>query len=285
MLKRTIEISSDATHLSMQLGQLTLKRKGCSVGSVPCEDLGTLVVDHAQTTYTHAVLRDIAANGGSVIICGHDHLPVGVMVPLATHNQVVQRISEQIQATLPRKKRIWQQLIQAKILASSRVLEPAPVARQLKALATQVRSGDPANVEARAAKLFWRNWLPESCGFRRDQDGDEFNGLLNYGYAIIRAMLARAIISAGYSTAIGIHHHHRANSFCLADDLIEPLRPLVDGLVRDLQEQGHTEVNRETKEALLGLMTQTVRLGDSVGPLNVVVHRYIGMPPKVGPRL
>lgn len=259
----------------MRLGQLTLQRNGTVIGSVPCEDLGTLIVDHPQTTYTHAVLRDIALNGGSVIVCGHDHLPVAVLVPLATHCQVVQRISEQIASTLPTKKRIWQQLVQAKIRASARVLAPSIVAEKLAKLIPLVRSGDPTNVEARAAKLFWTHWLPKSCQFRRDYDGDEFNGLLNYGYAILRAQLGQAILSAGYSPAIGIHHHHRANPFCLADDLIEPLRPLVDGLVRDMHQEGFGGVNREAKQRLLGLLTRTVRFNETNGPLNVVIHRYI----------
>ncbi len=279
MLKRTIEISSEPTHLSMRLGQLTLTRDGQSVGSVPCEDLGTVVVDHPRTTYTHAVLREIVNHGGTLIVCGEDHQPAGVLVPMATHCQIVQRMRDQIEASLPRQKRIWQQLIRAKIKASASVLETTGstklIAKQLRAMVSTVRSGDVTNVEARAAKLFWRHWLPPEISFRRDQDGSEFNGLLNYGYAIIRALLARAIVSAGYSPAIGIHHHHRSNPFCLADDLIEPLRPLVDGCVRHLHRQGYDDITQETKEALLGLLTCTTEFDGEAGPLNVVVHRYV----------
>lgn len=259
----------------MRLGQLTLHREGKQVGSIPCEDIGTVVVDQPQTTYTHAVLRDIVENGGSLIVCGHDHQPAGVLLPLATHNQLVQRITEQIVATEPRKKRIWQQLVQAKIRAAASVLDPSTTAARLRALVSQVRSGDTTNVEARAAKIFWNNWLPDDFEFRRDHDGDECNGLLNYGYAIVRALLARAIIAAGYSGAIGIHHHHRSNPFCLADDLIEPLRPIVDSVVRELYLNGCTEVDRESKKSLLGLLTITVEFDGQTGPLNVVVSRYV----------
>lgn len=259
----------------MRLGQLILTRDQQIVGSVPCEDLGTVVVDHPRTTYTHAVLREIVQHGGTLVICGEDHQPAGVLVPIAKHCQLVERMQDQIEAPLPRKKRIWQQLIRAKIDASANVLENHRGATQLRALVSQVRSGDTTNVEARAAKLFWRHWLPADVSFRRDQDGEEFNGLLNYGYAIIRAMMARAIVSAGYSPAIGIHHHHRGNPFCLADDLIEPLRPIVDGCVRRLHHQGHYEITQKTKAELLGLLTCTVSFGDETGPLNVVVHRYV----------
>ena len=275
ILKRTIEISSQPTHLSVRLGQLTLSRDGKPIASVPCEDLGTIVVDHPQTTYTHAALRDVVTNGGSLVICGQDHLPVGLLIPMATHSQVVQRIYEQIDATLPCKKRIWQQLIRGKIKEAAVILEPGSASKQLMRLIPQVRSGDTTNVEARAAKMFWRHWLPVDSEFRRDQDGDEFNGLLNYGYAIIRALLARVIVSAGYSPAIGIHHHHRSNPFCLADDLIEPLRPIVDSAVRSLHRQGHDAVNRQTKQVLLSLLAGTVEFDGDIGPLNVAVHRYV----------
>ena len=275
MLKRTIEISSQRTHLSMRQGQLTLTRDGNPIASVPCEDVGAVIVDQSQTTYTHAVLRDLASGGGSLVVCGHDHLPVGLLIPFGNHCQVVQRINEQVDATAPTKKRIWQQLIRAKIKASAPILDPSPVASRLRALVSHVRSGDPTNVEARAAKLFWANWLPAHCEFRRDKEGEAFNGLLNYGYAIVRALLARAIVSGGYLPAIGIHHHHRSNAFCLADDLMEPLRPFVDSIVRDLHRQGFGEVNRETKQQLLELLTMTVQLGKNKGPLNVVIHRYV----------
>lgn len=275
MLRRTIEISSDPTHVSMRRGQLTLTRDGHHIASVPCEDLGTVVVDHPQTTYTHAALREIVKHGAALVVCGNDHQPAGLLIPMATHSQIVQRMQEQIEASLPRKKRIWQQIVQAKIQAAANVLHPAPVAKQLRALVQQVRSGDPNNVEARAAKLFWRNWLPAEQKFRRDQDGDGFNGLLNYGYAVVRALLARAIVSAGYCPAIGIHHHHRSNPFCLADDLIEPLRPLVDGCVRSLHQQDHHAITRETKAELLGLLASTTEFAGETGPLNVMVHRYI----------
>ena len=149
------------------------------------------------------------------------------------------------------------------------------MATKLRSLIPLIRTGDPTNVEARAAKIFWTHWLPADSRFRRDADGDDFNGLLNYGYAIVRAALARTIVSAGYSPALGIHHHHRSNPFCLADDLIEPLRPMVDAKVRRLHEQGYDEVNRETKEVLLSVLTDTVHCDQTSGPLSVVLHRYV----------
>lgn len=148
-------------------------------------------------------------------------------------------------------------------------------------MASEVRSGDPDNREAQAARVYWSAWLfqsPEAAstdGFQRDPDGPGINGLLNYGYAIIRAALARAIVAAGLHPALGLHHSNRSNAFCLADDLIEPLRPLVDSVVRELAFSGHQELTQPVKAELLDLLTEEVRTGEFSGPLTVALHRYI----------
>ena len=283
MIKRTLEISRQPAHLSVRLGQLLLKTDGNLLASIPCEDLGVIVVDQPSTTYSHAALTELARQDAILVLCGSDHLPCGMLLPLSDHNLVVLRLRLQMDVARPVKKRLWQQLIRAKILAQAANLDPeSSTTRQLRAMAADVRSGDPTNREAVAAKKYWASWLmeapesvAESNGFRRDPTLDGLNSLLNYGYAIVRACLARAITAAGLHPAIGIHHSNRSNAFCLADDLIEPLRPLVDARVRQLAFAGETELTQSVKAELLSLLTEEVQTGKEMGPLSVAVHRYV----------
>jgi CRISPR-associated protein Cas1 len=275
VIKRTIEISREPAYLSVRLNQLQIRRGEETVGSIPCEDIGVVVVDHPQTTYSHGALASLSEAGAAVVVCGRDHLPTAVLLPLADHSQVVWRLHDQLNASQPIRKQIWKQLVQAKIRAQALLLEKdAPARSKLLELARSVRSGDPANVEAQAARIYWTNWLPEEI-FRRDQDGDGLNALLNYGYAILRAALARAIVAAGMHPALGLKHKNRSNAFCLADDLIEPLRPLVDDQARELFRQGFREIDRDAKAGLLKLLAQDVEFGGEIGPLMVSLHRYV----------
>ncbi len=283
MIKRTLEISREPAHLSLRNEQLLLKRDGQIVGQAPCEDLGFVVVDHPQTTYTHAALAKLAECGAAVVLCGPDHLPVAMILPLADHSQVVWRLRDQLAVGRPLAKQLWKQLVAAKIRAQARNLDPSlPAYRKLLALAGEVRSGDPANVEAQAARVYWQNWLwsndaDEAAGdvFRRDAEASGLNGFLNYGYAILRAALGRAIVAAGLLPSLGIHHCNRSNAFCLADDLIEPFRPLVDDCVREMHRQGHEQLTQPAKAELLGLLTLPMRMGDQTGPLMVMLHRTV----------
>ncbi len=282
MIKRTIEISSAPAHLSVRRRQLVLERGGEELRQIPLEDAGMVVVDHPQTTYTHSALSELAAADAVVVLCGADHLPCGILLPLANHSQVVTRLRDQIRAKVPVRKRLWRQIVRAKILAQARLLADESIAqKQLVELARQVRSGDISNREGVAAKIYWSAWLSNPSGdtervrFRRDCDGGGLNGMLNYGYAILRAALARAIVSGGLQPAIGLHHKHRSNAFCLADDLIEPLRPFVDERVRELHYGGVIEVDRTVKESLLDLIAAEARVGDFAGPLMVGLHRYV----------
>lgn len=283
MIKRTVEISREPAHLCVRLNQLTLKRGDETVGSIPCEDIGVVVVDHPQTTYTHAALASLAHADATLVICGRDHLPVALLLPMADHTQVVWRVREQIEAGKPLCKRLWQQIVQAKIRAQAENLAPdSPSRRRLAQLATEVRSGDSSNREAQAAKIYWSAWLTEApeirntepIGFRRDPDGGGANGLLNYGYAVVRAAVARALVAAGLLPSLGLHHAHRANAFCLADDLLEPLRPIVDERVRQLLFAGQLELDQPTKAALLELLATPMMTDEGRGPLLVALHRY-----------
>ncbi len=296
MIKRTLEISREPAHLAVRNQQLILKRDGQVVGSVPCEDIGLVMVDHPQTTYTHSALAQLAASDAAVVLCGHDHLPVAMLLPLADHSQVVWRLQDQLDVSKPLQKQLWSQLVVAKIEAQARNLpgDSGPH-RKLMALAREVRSGDPKNTEAQAAKIYWAHWLgsvpnsgseelgtdplapndPLAAIFRRDPNGTGLNGFLNYGYAVVRASIARAIVAAGLLPSLGIHHRNRSNAFCLADDLMEPYRPLVDDRVRQMARQGYDQLNQPAKAELLDLLVQPMQLGDQKGPFMVMLHRLV----------
>jgi CRISP-associated protein Cas1 len=286
LIKRTLEISREPAHLSVRNEQLVLKRDGQTVGTVPCEDIGVVLVDHPQTTYTHGALAKLAESDAAVVICGRDHLPAAILLPMADHSQVVWRLDAQLGVGRPQQKQLWKQLVVAKIRAQAANLpNDQPAHRKLLALAREVQSGDPKNVEAQAARVYWANWLAttnneelETEPFRRDPDGTGLNSFLNYGYAVVRAAVARAIVAAGLLPSLGIHHRNRSNPFCLADDLIEPLRPLVDDRVRELHRQGYEELDQPAKAALLEILADPVTLGNGDpmgGPLMVQLHRYV----------
>lgn len=292
MIKRTIEISQEPVHLTVRNEQLLLLHKGDDGQSppqvsIPCEDIGVVLVEHCGTTFSHAALERLLHHGAALVICGRDHLPVGMLLPIGEHSQVVPRLQQQISMRKPLRKQLWKQIIQAKIRGQASNLAPSSTVRaRLLSLARKVRSGDPTNVEAQAARTYWKVWLTESGstqtpssvdrdGFRRNRDGKPPNNLLNYGYAIMRAAVARAVVAAGLTPALGIQHHQRSNAFCLADDLMEPLRPLVDDRVRELWHSEQEELTPLTKTALLELLTLRVHTGDAAGPLMVGLHRYV----------
>ncbi|MGE3410467.1 MAG: CRISPR-associated endonuclease Cas1 [Pirellulales bacterium] len=303
MIKRTIEISRERAHLTVRLDQLVLERDGQVVGSIPCEDIGVVMVDHQGTTYTHAALARLAQQDATVVVCGRDHLPAGILLPLADHSQVVWRIRDQIDVAKPVRKQLWRQIVQAKIRAQACNLSPGPARTRLLNMVREVRSGDVENHEAQAARLYWQAWSDEPAfrraseirqeamdendddpdepkprrdtapAFRRDRDGAPPNNLLNYGYAVLRAAVARALVAAGLLPAIGLHHSNRSNAFCLADDLMEPLRPLVDHAVRQLVRAGRLELDQPAKAELLKVLTVEVQCGELSGPLLVSLHR------------
>ena len=283
MIKRTIEISREPVHLSTRLEQLVVQpidRTKQDARSIPCEDIGIVLVDQPQTTYTHGALAALMKSGAAVVICGRDHLPAGILLPMSNNSEVVWRMDDQIAASAPCKKQLWRQIVVAKIKAQMQVISSDTVAmRKLFAMTQEVKSGDTSNIEAQAAKIYWKSWRDHHktfSNFRRDPNSkDLINGLFNYGYAALRAAVARALVSAGLFPALGIHHSNRGNAFCLADDLMEPLRPMVDRRVRRLVNEGASEIDQAAKAVLLTVLTETVRMGDTTGPLMVSLHRAV----------
>lgn len=325
MLKRTIEISREPSHLLVRDRQLLILRKTDPpypprhlpanppnlAGRVPCEDIALVMVDERQTTYSHSALVTLAERGAAVCFCGEDHLPAGMLLPFGDHSQIVWRLRDQIRVRKPVRKQLWRTIIQAKLRAQAALLssidheDARAGAGRLRALARETRSGDPDNTEAQGAKVYWTVWMADHWSppsppspdsprtFNRiakpGLDAPPPNAMLNYGYAVLRAGMARALVAAGLLPALGIHHRHRANAFCLADDLIEPLRPMVDARVRSLWGRGWTrdDLTQTVKADLLGVLTDAAQTIDAaadthaarggepdIGPLMVTLHRY-----------
>ncbi|HEY8747295.1 MAG TPA: type II CRISPR-associated endonuclease Cas1 [Tepidisphaeraceae bacterium] len=272
MIKRTIDISEGPTRLSIELDQLVLTRERQEIGRVPCEDLGVLLVDHHSTTYTHAVFTRLAACGTCVVLCGANHLPVALVLPMEANELTARRVRAQAAAPRPLCKRLWRQIVRRKVrLQAENLPKGHPVHVRLLEMAKEVKSGDVTNVEGQAARFYWPAMMGEE--FRRDPEGLPPNNLLNYGYMVMRAAVARAIVAAGLHPSFGLQHRHRNNTFALADDLVEVLRPRVDQVVLALCREGSGFVDREAKQKILGIMTEEVRVGDQAGPLMVQLHR------------
>jgi CRISP-associated protein Cas1 len=233
MINRILDFSESPARLRVRLAQLIIQREDRPEVSVPLADLAVVVVAHPQITFSQAVLAGLATAGGVFVTCNGQNLPVGMLLPLAAHGTQAERFAAQARAKVPVRKRLWQQIVRAKIMAQAALLtELRGTDFGLRALAARVHSGDPHNIEARAARRYWPRLFADAA-FRRHRENEDQNILLNYGYAVLRAIVARAICAAGLHPSLGIHHHNRYNAFSLADDLMEPFRPTVDRSVAE----------------------------------------------------
>jgi CRISPR-associated protein Cas1 len=220
--------------------------------TIPLRDIAALMVSHPQATYTHAVLPGLAAAGAIFVACNEKHLPAAMLLPLVSHSTQTERFARQAAVSLPTRKRLWQEIVRAKLLAQGRLLEER-TGRDwgLRPMAGRVRSGDAGNLESQAARIYWPALFAED--FHRDPEGEGLNALLNYGYAVVRAIATRALCGAGLHPSFGVHHHNRYDAFCLADDLMEPFRPLVDRVVARIRDERGSDVtvDKESKRAIL----------------------------------
>lgn len=275
MIRKTVEFATPGTRLSVAHRQLVVERPDQPRVTLPIEDLGVVIVDDVRASYTQAVFIELLSAGATVLVSGRDHLPLGMMLPLDAHHVQTERHRAQVAASEPTRKRIWQALVRAKIAQQAVVLTHftgnhgglAPMVRR-------VRSGDPDNLEAQAAQRYWPRLFGRA--FQRDRDADGINALLNYGYAVVRAATARAVVAAGLLPSLGVYHRNRANPFCLADDLLEAYRPYVDWRVRRLTDGAGAQPpslgDRPTRVALLSLFNETVVVGGRRLPLLLALH-------------
>jgi len=231
MTDRIIEISEASARLHVKYEQLVIERDGNPPFTTPISELASLVLSNPSAQLTQAVLAGIANAGGSVVVCDRSFLPAAMLLPLQSHFLQTERLSLQVEMSEPTRKRLWQQIVQAKIRAQSRLLhELHGDDGNLDALQNRVRSGDPDNIEAQAARRYWP-LLFANAKFRRDREAPDQNRHLNYGYAILRAIVARALCGAGLHPSLGIAHKNRYDPFSLAADMMEPFRPVVDRAV------------------------------------------------------
>lgn len=275
MIGRIVEVADDRRHLFMNRGFMVVKDtegQGRELGQVPLDDIAAVIANAHGLSYTNSLLVALAERGAPFVLCGANHNAVGMLLPIEGNFEQAKRIEAQISASLPTHKRMWAAIVRAKLEQQAAALEaagssPAP----LSALAAKVRSGDPGNLEAQGARRYWGLLFGER--FRRDQSGDGLNGLLNYGYTVLRATMARAVIAAGLHPSIGLHHSNDTNAMRLVDDLMEPFRPMVDLKVWQLQRNGEDHVTPETKRALVRTLYDDMQTALGATPVVVCTQR------------
>lgn len=286
MIKRTLCFSNPA-YLSLRNQQMVIKlpeveksnmtdqMKEEATVTVPIEDIGVVVLDNQQITITQGLMAQLLENNCAIVTCNASHMPIGLHLTLEGNTTQNERFREQLDASQPLKKQMWQQTIQQKIANQASVLRNKrdEQVENMLAWVGMVKSGDTDNVEGRAAAFYWKNMFPKVEDFTRGREGVSPNNLLNYGYAILRAVVARSLVVSGLLPTLGIHHHNRYNAYCLADDIMEPYRPYVDAMVVDLTDKiGYPdEINIQHKQVLLTIPTIEVSINGQRSPLMVAV--------------
>lgn len=289
MIKKTLYFGNPA-YLSLTNKQLVVKlpeveenadnipepiRKE-SVRTIPIEDIGIMILDHQRITITQGLIAALLDNNTALISCSDKRMPTGMLLPLQGNTVYSERFRQQIDASVPLKKQLWQQTVKAKIENQAAILSQhtlKSVAR-MYVMAKDVKSGDPDNYEAQAAVYYWKNIFTDITYFIRDPDGTPPNNLLNYGYAILRATVARALVASGLLPVEGIHHHNRYNAYCLADDIMEPYRPYVDKLVIEIiskYDELPDNLTMNMKSDLLSIPIIDVSIGGKKRPLMIAV--------------
>ena len=286
MIKKTLYFGNPA-YLSLRDEQLVIKLpevvkndtlperfKQKAEVTKPIEDIGVVVLDNKQITVTSGLLEALLENNCAIITCDSKSMPIGLMLPLYGNTTQNERFRHQLGASLPLMKQLWQQTVKVKIENQAAVLKKCTgeEMRCMKVWASEVKSGDSDNMEARAAAYYWKKLFPID-GFTRDRDGISPNNLLNYGYAILRAVVARGLVTSGLLPTLGIHHHNRYNAYCLADDIMEPYRPYVDELVYNIVASGMdcNVLNKDLKVKLLMIPTLDVVISGKRSPLMIAV--------------
>ncbi|MCO5239481.1 MAG: type II CRISPR-associated endonuclease Cas1 [Chitinophagaceae bacterium] len=276
MIKRTLYFGNPA-YLKTRNEQLVIEMQDSGeTKSAPIEDIGLLILDHQQITITQSTLAKLLANNTAVITCDDTHHPTGMMFSLDGHTLQSQKFQAQIEASAPLKKQLWQQTVTCKIENQAALLQQEREEyKLLLTYAKEVKSGDSENHEAKAASYYWKRIFPDFLDFRRERYGPPPNNLLNYGYAILRALVARSLTSSGLLPTLGIHHRNQYNAYCLADDIMEPYRPFVDKVVcRIIRDNGKfLEMTPGMKKALLEIPAMDVQIDGQKSPLMNAVQR------------
>lgn len=250
---------------------MVVEQEKTEVERVPIEDIGVLILSNPAITISSSLISSCQENNCIIVFCDSKHLPVSVLLPLSGNSTHSKILNMQTSVKKPVKKRLWQKIIVAKIEAQTKaLLSCGKDASAIKLMKLRVKSGDPDNVEAQASRVYWPLLFGKE--FRRDQKAEGINSLLNYGYALLRASVARALCGTGLHPALGIHHHNQYNPMCLADDLMEPFRPVIDRKVYSLWEEGVIKIDKKTKSVLLTSLTEPLVFRDKKLPFMVALQ-------------
>lgn len=275
MIKRTLCFTSPAK-LSVELSQLkisTFSEDGSptDVRLRPLEDIGIVIIDNPRVSLTQSVMEGLMTHGAALIVCDKKHLPSGLMLNLEGHSLQSMRFRTQLAVSLPLRKQLWQQTVAAKIRNQAAALHivKKEKADNMLSWAKIVKSGDSENIEARAANYYWKRMFENYPDVRRERFGEDPNALLNYGYAIVRASVARALVASGLHPSLGLFHSNKYNAYCLADDVMEPYRPYVDVLVMQMIKDGIIPQleDKSTRQHLLSLPAIDVIVGEEYHPM------------------
>ena len=276
MLGRIVEVGNDNRHLSVYRGFLLIQSKGPGpwqeIGRIPLDDILAVIVNAHGVSYTNNILEALADRGVPFVLSSDRHVPVAFLWPLEGHHLQAKRMECQLNASLPRKKNVWAAIVRSKILMQAQVLRMFGKPHgAMENYARDVRSGDPDNREALAARFYWSALFGDD--FRRDRLAAGANVFLNYGYTILRSAMARAVIAAGLHPSVGVHHCNDGNSQRLVDDLMEPFRPLVDAKVALLKPEVDSELTPEGKKALVSVLHVDMRCPTGRTPVSVAMHQ------------
>ena len=288
MIKRTLYFGNPA-YLHLDNKQMIVKLpqveknetlsdsfKKENTATIPIEDIGIVILDDKQITITQALIAALLENNTALITCNDTHHPTGLLLNLCGNTLQNERFRTQIDASIPLKKQLWQQTVSTKIENQAALLKIKNIdTGRMQQWAKDVRSGDPDNYEAQAAAYYWANLFSSQLNFRRERSGVPPNNLLNYGYAILRATVARGLVASGLLPTLGIHHQNKYNAYCLADDIMEPYRPFIDRIVCEIVDTGEdfTELNRLIKQQLLIIPAIDIKIDGERSPLMVGLQR------------
>jgi CRISPR-associated protein Cas1 len=276
LIKRTLYFGTPAYLKTLNEQLVFESHETGETKSMPIEDIGILIVDHQQITISQALIARLLANNVAFVTCDHTHHPTGLLLNLDGNTLQSQKFQEQIEASVPLKKQLWQQTVAAKLSNQAAMLESIRIpARNIRNWADEVKSGDSGNHEAIAAAYYWKKLFPDFLEFRRERYGPPPNNLLNYGYAILRAVVARSLVGSGLLPTFGIFHRNQYNSYCLADDIMEPYRPFVDKVVVGIVRMNgkFLELTPSMKRDLLGVPAIDVKINEEKSPLMVAVQK------------
>lgn len=272
MIGRIVEIAGDERYLHVHRGFLVVERRGETLGRVPLDDIAALIANAHALTYSNNLLVALSERGCPFVVCGKNHVPASFLWPVAGHHRQGGRMDAQLAASLPMRKRLWRDLVRAKLAMQAATLGAFDLPEApLRSLVSKVRSGDVGNMEGVGARRYWALLFGKQ--FRRDPLSEGINAMLNYGYTVLRATVARHLIAAGLHPGVPIHHANDSNPMRLVDDLMEPFRPLVDALVRQRVDLGCFEVDATNKRELAMLMTRAIPTPEGVSPISVAVER------------